>query len=264
MAELTAFSYHPGTSALHALDARVKTACLILVGLDVMSSGLPALGGITVACAACCLLVRLPVLKFFKEIRYFGLFLLFVFASRAFSGTGDPAVIAVGAFRVSGGSLLEAIAISWRLLLVVLFGWVFVATTRFVEIKAAVEWGLRPVPFLPEKRIAVMLGLLVRFIPVIFQQIQETSDAQRARCVEYRINPVFRLVHLAVPIIRRTFERADGLVIAMESRCFSEERTPHRFLISFRDRIVLWAVVGGSIGFRFQDWFFIHFHLLLF
>jgi len=62
-------------------------------------------------------------------------------------------------------------------------------------------------------------------VPVILNQANETAEAQRARCVENRKNPVYRLIRLGIPLIRRTFERADRLAVAMEARCYTENRT---------------------------------------
>ena len=75
-----------------------------------------------------------------------------------------------------------------------------------------------------KKRIAVMIGLIVRFIPVILHLTREVSDAQRARAIEQRRNPIYRASHLALPIMRRTLGRAELLADAMESRCFNENR----------------------------------------
>jgi biotin transport system permease protein len=74
-----------------------------------------------------------------------------------------------------------------------------------------------------------MIGLIMRFVPVILDQAKETSKAQRVRGVENRKNPVYRLIKLAIPLIRRTFESADKLAVAMEARCYSENRTDQGF-----------------------------------
>ena len=97
------------------------------------------------------------------------------------------------------------------------------------EIRSAVEWFLRPLPWVPEKRIAVMLSLVVRFIPSILNQARETADAQRARGVERRKNPIYRLTTLVIPMLRRILQDADNLVIAMTARCYSENRTGPEF-----------------------------------
>ena len=89
-----------------------------------------------------------------------------------------------------------------------------------------------------------MMSLILRFVPVIFDQAKETNDAQRARGVENRKNPIYRMRKLAIPLIRSTFERADKLAVAMEARCYSENRTDPALSSSRRDWIALFAVIG--------------------
>jgi energy-coupling factor transporter transmembrane protein EcfT len=60
---------------------------------------------------------------------------------------------------------------------------------------------------------------------VIFEEVSRVSDAQRARAVENRRNPLRRAVKLGAPIMIRVFERSDQLALAMEARCYSERRT---------------------------------------
>ncbi|OEU72588.1 MAG: hypothetical protein BA864_00865 [Desulfuromonadales bacterium C00003093] len=129
------------------------------------------------------------------------------------------------------------------MLLIVLAGLLFVSTTRPSEIRAAVEWFLSPFPFIPGKRVATMMSLIIRFIPVILEQAKETSDAQRARGVENRKNPVYRLMKLAVPLVRRTFESADKLAVAMEARCYTEKRVNIELYATRNDWIALFLVL---------------------
>jgi energy-coupling factor transporter transmembrane protein EcfT len=165
-----------------------------------------------------------------------------IFVARALSTSGS-AIVEFKIISITREGLYEGALVCWRLVIVIITGLAFVLTTRPSEIKAAVEWVLRPFPFVPAKRIATMMSLIVRFMPVIFHQAKETLDAQRARGVENRKNPVYRLVKLGIPILRRTFERADKLALAMEARCYSENRTDPRLASGIKDWIVLFAVV---------------------
>jgi len=61
--------------------------------------------------------------------------------------------------------------------------------------------------------------------PVILEQAARTSDAQRARAVENRRNPIRRMAVFGMPLMRRTLGTADNLAVAMEARCYSEKRT---------------------------------------
>jgi len=224
MAELTAFSFQPGTSLLHKLDVRFKLLFLILISLVSLGGGFTGLGVLTGLVTALSIHSRLPLKSGFREFRFFLIFLVLILAARMLTTPGT-AIIEFKSFAITRSGLISGVLICWRMVIIAFVGFLFVLTTPSCEIKAAVEWFLKPVAFIPGKRIATMMGLIARFIPVILNQAKETAEAQRARCVENRRNPLYRIVRLGVPLIRRTFEQADRLIVAMEARCYSENRT---------------------------------------
>jgi energy-coupling factor transporter transmembrane protein EcfT len=224
MAELTAFSFQSGTSLLHKLDVRFKLLFLVLISLISLAGGFAGLGILTGLVTALIVHSRLPLKSGLKELRFFLIFLLLILSARMLTTPG-AVLIEIKSIAISRLGLTSGILICWRLVIIAFVGFLFVFTTPSSEIKAAVEWFLKPAAFIPGKRIAAMMGLIVRFIPVILNQAKETAEAQRARCVEYRRNPLYRIMRLGVPLIRRTFEQADRLIVAMEARCYSENRT---------------------------------------
>ena len=224
MAELTAFSFQPGTSLLHKLDVRFKLLFLILISLVSLGGGFTGLGVLTGLVTALSIHSRLPFKSGFKEFRFFLIFLLLIMVARMLTTPGT-AIIEINSLAITRPGLMSGVLICWRLVIIAFVGFLFVFTTPSSEIKAAVEWFLKPAAFIPGKRIATMMGLIARFIPVILNQAKETAEAQRARCVENRRNPLYRIVRIGVPLIRRTFEQADRLIVAMEARCYSENRT---------------------------------------
>jgi energy-coupling factor transporter transmembrane protein EcfT len=243
MAELTVFAYRAGDSILHRVDVRMKLALVAaasLVGLrlDFAALGLMALGLLAVA-AGCRRSLRVQP----GEWRWVAVLLAFVFAARTLSAEGTP-VFSILALDITGEGLREGARVCLRLGLVFLLGSLLVATTRSSEIRAGVQWFLKPLPFISAERVGTMLGLLVRFLPVIFEEVARVSDAQRARGVENRRNPLRRAVKLGIPVMSRILERSDRLALAMEARCYSETRTPEGLRAGFKD----WAVFALSCG----------------
>jgi energy-coupling factor transporter transmembrane protein EcfT len=169
-----------------------------------------------------------------------------IFTARAFTTPGTP-LPDLPWLPVSREGMQAGAVTVWRLFLVVFFGLLFVATTRAAAIKAAVVWFLRPFPGLPAQRIGTMLGLVLRFIPLVFLQAGATLDAQRARGVESRRNPFYRLTCFAIPFLRRLFLSADRFTEAMEARCYTEIRTDPVLLARPRDWWIL-SGVTGAIG----------------
>jgi biotin transport system permease protein len=242
MAELNVLGFHTGDSVLHKLDVRFKLLFLVAISLSSLKAFVPSLSLLTLVMMVALISAGLPLKTALKDLHYVFLLLLFVFLARSLSVPGSP-VVEFKAVSVTREGLYEGAIVCWRLVVVIMTGLSFILTTRSSEIKAAVEWMLKPFPWVPAKRIAIMLSLIVRFIPVIFEQAQKTAEAQRARGVENRKNPVYRLKMFGIPLMRRIFERADKLALAMEARCYSENRTDSLLSSGVRDWIALSCVV---------------------
>ena len=242
MAELTAFSYRTGFSIVHSLDARFKLLFLVIIGVSGLKASPAGLLLLFVLALSGLIHAGIRLRDLFDELRFFLLFLLFVIAIRAFSADGTG-LIEIYGISLSAGGLKEGLLVCLRLLLIALSGLLFVATTRMLEIKAAIEWILKPFPFVSGSRISTMTGLMMRFIPVILEQAKETSDAQKARCIENRKNPLYRMVKFAIPLLGRTFDNAGRIAIAMEARCYSDIRTGYKLSSKKNDWMVLFVVI---------------------
>ena len=243
MAELTLFAYRPGTSPMHRLDARMKLALVAAASLIGLRLDFPALGLMALTLAAVAAGCRRSLRIRVGELRWIALLLAFVFVARALSVEGAPYFSLMG-WDVTREGLREGVLVGLRLGLVFLIGALLMGTTRSTEIKAGIQWFLKPLPFIPAARLGTMLGLLIRFVPVIFEEISRISDAQRARAVENCRNPLRRLVAMGVPILSRIFSRSDRLALAMEARCYSEARTPAALKANLKD----WGAFALTCG----------------
>lgn len=243
MAELTLFSYRSGHSLLHRSDVRFKILSLLFISmasLNVRVLSLTILSSLIIILVIDC---RLAFNSFLREIRYFLFLMLIILVAHALSTKGAM-VFQFYFLSISIQGIYDGALICWRLLLIMLVGLLFVSTTKPSQIKAAVEWFLNPVPFVSGKRLATMLSLVIRFIPVILNQAKETAEAQKARCVEIRKNPIYRIKKMGFPLLRRMFENADRLVFAMEARCYNENRTDPDLCSRPTDWLAFFGVTG--------------------
>ena len=246
MAALTPFHYRHGDSILHVLDARFKIVLMLLFSLSILHASPWGLFGLTLLLSGLLFLqVRIPILSLLTELRYFFVLLLVVFILRLVSTPGDP-LVKVSWIPASRQGLTEGFMVCWRMLMVALLGLLFISSTPISTIKWSVQRLLAPVPFLPEKRLATMMGLIVRFIPVIFQKSRAISEAQKARCVEHRKNPLYRLQAFVMPLMRGVFQDADKLATAMLARCYDENRPAQATPARKNDWLVL--ALGGLMG----------------
>lgn len=239
MAEIAVFHYIHKDSLLHRMDGRIKLLCLLLFSISAtLASGVPDFVVLTAVLAIALAASKLPVMALLKGMKYFAFLIIFIIVVDSFSIPGHP----IPGFPLPGVSaegVTAGLVFSWRLILIIMICTVITGTTSLSTFRNAVEWYLRPVPFIPESRVATMINLTFSLIPVIFSQVSELLDAQKARCIEGRRNPVKRIVFTVFPLLSRTFRRADEVIFAMEARCYSEERTRALFTTNTMDWLVL-------------------------
>ena len=91
-----------------------------------------------------------------------------------------------------------------------------------------------------------MVGLVVRFIPVLHQQIGETRSALAARAGNQRPFSLRRMRFLVLPTLRRVVLAADQLALAMAARGYQEQRTDPDLHAAAGDGLAL-ALAGGVL-----------------
>ncbi len=234
------FEFRPGKSIAHLLDPRCKffLLCIISAGLESASRPLCII----------LMLFGLLVLKsmgigpvhLVRQLKYFILFLVMIILVRGLAVPG-PKLFSLAVYPVSIPGLTQGGLVALRFFLVMVIGVIFSATTRPSELKAAVQWFLKPIPFIPEQRAGVIISLALRFLPMALSQAKESGQAIEARCGNQNKNPLKRISTLVLALLGKTFRSADQLTIAMEARCYTENRTDPGFHPSGKDPLALAA-----------------------
>jgi len=243
MAALNPFAFKPGSTSLHGLDTRCKFFLICMMSLSILNAGFPS-------CIICLMIlivflkqIRLQVGQTLKHLKYFIVFLGFILLARGLTIPGDP-LVSLYDVTISAQGLYQGGLVALRFFLVMVTGLLFSATTRSASLKNAAQWYLKPVPFVPEKRVAVMISLALGFLPLILKQAQETRHAIYSRCGDLEKNPIKRLIRITLPLLKKTFLSADHLILAMEARCYCEDRTDPEFEPSCKEAIFIIAGLG--------------------
>jgi biotin transport system permease protein len=191
-------TYAPGTTVVHRLPAGLKLSVLAALGialavLDQWWQPLVLIGAVL----ACYAVARLPIAGLLALLRP----LLWIF-------------IAVGIFHavISGWQAVVDVLVS--LIALVLAAGLVSLTTSMTELTDVLLWLLRPLRrfgVAPE-RLALLISLSVRSVPVIVGLAQEVRDAQRARGLGRSARA------FAVPLLVRSLRHADALGEALVAR----------------------------------------------
>jgi biotin transport system permease protein len=247
MAELSVFGYRHGHSVAHRLDVRCKLIGLLLLTSAVVAAPPAAMGPLSMGAIGLWAMLRLPLRRLGREARFFMAFLLLVFAVRAIATPGVP-LLAWQGLSISREGLQQGAVVVWRLTMILVLGLVFITTTRPFHVKAAVQWLLRPVPLVPGAKAATMVGLIVRFIPVLHQQVRETQNALAARGGGRRHLSPGRIRYLVLPTMRRVVLAADQLSLAMLARGYQEDRSDPGLRATPADGLALAAAAAVLVA----------------
>jgi len=156
-----------------------------------------------------------------RELRRWWWLPLLVFVSVASTHPGAPpqglSWSPLSASGMAAGSLTL-----WRLVLVVGLGVLFTASTRQQELAGTVHW-LAARLGLPGARLGLMVGLTIRFLPLLLDESDTLREALRARGADRR--PLFgRTLALGRPLLRNTLLRSEHLAEALLSRGYHDRR----------------------------------------
>lgn len=251
--------YYPGSSFIHQLDPRSKIVAVFVyvivlflvksfVGLALMGAALVL--GVAVA--------RIPPLWLYRGIKPVLLLVIVTFFFHLFWGSGDelghigPLVLYQQGAR-DGGFL------AFRLILLVLSSSLLTFTTAPVLLNDALGKMMAPLKKVkfPAGELALMITIALRFIPTMLLELDRITKAQTARGASFGRGGFVRrarsFLPVLVPLFVLSFRHADGLALAMESRCWRGGKgrmVRRRLQLGWRDAVfglMMLLLAGASV-----------------
>jgi biotin transport system permease protein len=222
LAQRLALHSFPGNSSLHRWDARCKFFGLLMITATLLSSKFAWLTFDSILLFGLLILSRLPLRQFFRDFRIWAIFLFALFLFQVFFTPG-PRVFTFSWLPISQDGLRLGIFTCWRLGLIFGYSVLFTAITRPREIQNTLIWILKPIPFLPGRLIGLMVSLTLRFFSIILDQAEEVRLAHKARLGDQNRNPFRRAKFIALPLLRRSFSRAEDVTLALAARGFRDD-----------------------------------------
>ena len=139
-----------------------------------------------------------------------------------------------------------------RLINLVLLSSVLTFTTSPMDLKNGLESLMKPLKVIkvPVGEIAMMISLVLRFIPTLLEETNKIIKAQASRGADFNEaslrQKMKQIISLLVPMFVVSFKRADDLANAMESRGYviGEARTSIDVMhLTLKDYISLFLVL---------------------
>lgn len=190
--------YIPGRSPLHRTPVAGKLGVLFAVGVAVLwLSSLWQLGIAALCTVVLVVLAGIPWRVALTQVRPVLWFAVPLFAVQWATAGAHRAGLVVG-----------------QLVVLVMLASLVTLTTRVLDMVETFERMVRPFERfgVPPDRVALVLALAIRCIPLVAQTYHQSKEAQRARGLEW--SPLA----LAVPLVVRLLKRADAMGEALAAR----------------------------------------------
>lgn len=221
--DITIGQYYSTDSVLHRLDPRVKIRFTILyIILLMLDRNLPLSGMLTFVFIAAVYLSRVPVGHIIKGTGPVLIFVLVCSSLNMFTTYGDSVYNFAG-LTITEQGLVKFGFVFWRMVLMIFMSSIIMYTTTPTELTDGLEKC-----FHLSGNVAMGITIALRFIPVLFEELDRIMKAQEARGADFHSGgPVKRIKSLrtvVVPLFQNSIDRAANLADAMDARCYTGGR----------------------------------------
>ena len=222
--DITLGQYFPGDTPIHRLDPRTKLILVVLYIIALFQAkAWPSyllLIALTIICMA---ISRITPRNIFKGLKP----MLFIIAVTAllnlFYTKGTP--VREG-WIITWEGIDHAVKMMLRITLLITGTFLLTYTTSPMALTDGLEMLLRPLKKLkvPVHEMTLMMSMALRFIPTLIEETDKIMSAQKARGADFETGSLIQrakaLLPILVPLFVSSFQRADELAVAMESRCY--------------------------------------------
>jgi biotin transport system permease protein/energy-coupling factor transport system permease protein len=212
---------------MHGLDPRVKILSVVLLSLVILKAGPLGLSLITLFLLSLIPLSALSLSRILRALRPAVLFLLLLFFVHLLFTRGHPIPpFPSWVFGPTYEGLLKGMGVCWEFALLLVSASLLTMTTTPEDLINGIERLLRPLKIfrIPSHDIAMMVGIALRFLPTLLEDMARIREAQIARGACFGSGSLLRraraAVTLVLPLILGSLRRVDDLAAAMEARAY--------------------------------------------
>lgn len=217
--DVTLGQYYSTDSFIHRLDPRVKIRfTLVFILLILIDRNIPLFGIMTAVFMCTLYLSRVPFRHMLRGVTPIIAVILICSAINIFTTPGDGVVHFIG-LTVTESGIIKCAFIMWRMFLMVFMSSLVMYTTTPSSLTDGFEKC-----FHLSKNVAMGVTIALRFVSVLFDELDRIMKAQEARGAEFhRGGPIKRIMSLKtviVPLFQNSIDRASNLAEAMDARCY--------------------------------------------
>ena len=213
--------YVTSNSIIHKLDPRAKLfAVLLLVSAVVTSSSFAQLAAFLAGLLGLIKIAKLKIKNIISSSRPIFFLAAFTFIFNLIALAFDNNILLSEAF--TQGAFLSS-----RLLMLMFYAVLLPLTTTPLELSDGIGELLKPLAKFkfPAQECAVMIGMALRFIPLLMEETDKITRAQLSRGAKLDQGGIFKRLRaffpVLIPLFIIIFRRADDMALAMEARGYN-------------------------------------------
>ncbi len=223
MVEVNLFHYHERPTFLHRMNPVAKIVVLLMFSTALTQISLVATIFLMLLLCIVALLVRVPIGRYQRELRFF-----------IIMGT----IIALARWA-NTGLWEEALHALLRFATIVCMGILFADTSAPDDIARSVGGLLARLPWIPGYRIGSTIELTISTIPLLFDAASQISYARRARSENRWKHPIKRIVSYVSAVFDLLLIRAEYLESALRARLYDADAPRQSFGFRFTDAALI-------------------------
>ncbi len=219
--------YYRASSSIHRMDARVKICCALACVIAVFSSG--NISQLAVSILFVEIIVqaaKIPLRQILASIRPLVGFMGFLSLFNLLFVQRGEVLLALGILHITTGGIWSAVLYTARFGLAFIVGGLILLTTTPTQLADAFDSLLSPLARLglPAHEIAMVLSLVLRFVPTLANETAAVIDAQAMRGGGLDEGGLVQRARSTVAVLTAVLtsglRHADGLSRALDARCY--------------------------------------------
>lgn len=229
MKSISLGQFYPANSIIHKLDGRTKILLSIIYIVAVFfCKSFASFSFLLIISLLLVFLSKIPFKIVLKSLRAILFILIFTFIINVFLTKSDTdPLINWWIFKIYLEGIWNALFIAVRILCLILVSSVLISfTTTPIQLTYAIESLLSPLKKIkvPVHDFAMMMSIVLRFIPALSEETEKIMTAQKARGADFTSGSLLSraraLIPVLIPLFVSAFRRSDELATAMECRCY--------------------------------------------
>lgn len=203
-------------SLIHSLDCRLKIVYTVVLSILVFAAkDVSEILLFTICIFIIIMLTKIDFKNYIKNLRAF--YSLFVF-------------ILLMYIIFSRNNLNQGLVTIWRFWILITMSIILTFSTTISSLITGIEKLSKPLKvfgFKP-RNIALLISIAIRFVPVMFINMERTKEAMLSRLANFR-----RLKHiksLMIVLLEKMFKSASNLSDALQSRLYNEDMESQKVL----------------------------------